>query len=370
MFLSCTPSVFAVRKDYQILVNTNENGLIHIEVGGRKYYEKNSGVLSTEKNYNIIALPQKVLDRTKEYTIVYRRAIDRKAYFSVIDKEQRATFSFKPLQKTNHINIYHIADVHYHYAVAEQTAAYFGDDLDLLIVNGDIGEVETHWNYFETAQFVGNISKGSIPVIFTRGNHDTRGKLAELFDTYFPSDDKKTYYTFGVGCISGIVFDCGEDKKDDYVYGAEYNFMRAYDGYNIFGDYRKRQTKYFNGLKKIGGKYKFCIGHICPNQTSVVAHSDTDIERAAYSGWTKNFERLGIQMMFCGHIHKAYFLSANDQRNIINHKYPVIVGSACNYESGLEDIIGTAVTLEGGTAICRFTNKDRTISEKFELSLF
>ena len=195
-FLYCTPSVFVIDDDYEILINLKENGICYIEIENDTFYEDGSGVLSSESTLIKIRIPPKKLDRAKKYRVVYRRPIERKAYFSTLEEPVCCEFDFKPIEKTDNINIYLIADVHYRFNIAKTTASYFGDDIDLFVVNGDIGEVETVENYLEVCRFVGEISLGKIPVIFVRGNHDTRGHLAELFTDYFLKQEKNILFLF------------------------------------------------------------------------------------------------------------------------------------------------------------------------------
>ena len=179
-FLRCLPCVFVIDSDYEILVNTHNCGIVYIEIDGEKFYEENSGALSSEKRYTKIRFPQEYLDRAEKYTIVFRETINRCAYFSQFKEEERLEFSFKPLRKTENINIYHISDVHYLFDIARNTASYFGDDVDLFIVNGDIGEVESVENYIATAEYVGDISGGKIPVIFLR-EESSRSFIPNIF---------------------------------------------------------------------------------------------------------------------------------------------------------------------------------------------
>ena len=72
--------------------------------------------------------------------------------------------------KTDNINIYHISDVHYKFDLAKKTVTYFKDDLDLYIINGDIGEVETIENYHDVINFLGEIANGYIA--FGQNNTD------------------------------------------------------------------------------------------------------------------------------------------------------------------------------------------------------
>ncbi len=349
-FLKCTPSVFVIGEEYEILVYTEKNGLAAIRIGEQTYFEENAGALSTEKNLAKIRIPQGLLDAAECYTVLFRESINRKAYYSVLGEWESCRFEFKPIKKTDGINIYHIADVHYRFDRGRALASYFGDGLDLLIFNGDIGEVETLDNYFEVAKFVGDASGGKIPVLFVRGNHDTRGRLAERFTDFFPADGKNTYYTFRVGPLRGIALDCGEDKPDARI---------EYGGVNAFESFRRRETEFLKGIE---GKYDFAVSHICPAQATPNAGCQFDIEREVYTEWNRELERLGIKFMLCGHIHKAYILEKNDKRSLLPHEYPVIVGSACLEDGGLW---GTALTLSGNEASVKFTDDKGDIHAEY-----
>ncbi len=369
-FLYCAPTVFVIGNEYEILVNANENGLIGIEAGGKIYREENSGVLATEKNYAKIRVPQNILDKAKAYSVIYRKTIDRRAYFSLMAEEQRADFSFRPIEKTENIRVYHIADVHYRYKEAEETAGFFGDDTDLFVVNGDIGEVEIFENYRETSRFTGNISKGKIPVIFVRGNHDTRGKLAEFYTSFFPAERSDTFFSFSIGPLSGVVLDLGEDKPDDHT-DAAYPNPDVYGGVNDFYSFRRRELEWLKSVGKAEkGKTVFAISHICPVQTTRRAGDCFDIERELYAEMNGELERLGVSFMLCGHIHSAYVLMPEDPKSLLKHDYPVIVGSeivnekTSDGETRFADIIGAAITVNKESVEVLFTNGKREITEK------
>jgi len=356
-FLSCNPSVFVIENEYEILVNSFDNGIFCIEVNGKKYFEENSGVLSSEKKFVKIRVPQSELDRSSKYTIIYRKAINRKAYFSELEPEEKITFDFKPLKKTDNINIYHIADVHYKFEMAVKTAAYFGDDTDLFVVNGDIGEVETENDYFEVCKFVGDISLGKVPVIFVRGNHDTRGRLAEKYTEYFPCVGKKTYFWFEIGCLNGIALDCGEDKPDNHA---------EYGGVNVFELYRRKETEFLRKLKLNDDKLTFAVSHVSPTQNTRQKGSVFDIDDEVYREWNNELRRLNVRFMLSGHNHEAYILENNSEKSLRPHDYPVIIGSACFKD---EDLWGAAVTVCKDKIFVKFTNVLNEVKESHNLSI-
>ena len=362
-FLRCKPSIFVIGKDYEFILNVKNNGLCFIEVGEEFYYEENSGVLPSERTVLKIRVPQSVLDKAKRYSIVFRETKERQSYYSTFKPLCVETFDFKPLEKKEDIHIYHIADVHYRFEEAKEMATFFGEDVDLFVVNGDIGEVETEENFFEVCAFTGEISQGKIPMIFVRGNHDTRGRLAELYPKYFPVQDKKTYYTFEIGCLNGVVLDCGEDKVDVNVqYDASEDTPEKYRGINRFHSYRQKELKFLKEVElQTENKISFAISHICTNEPGPIFN----IEGECYSAWNEELERMGIKFMLCGHDHKAFVLLQGDERNLIDHTYPVIVGSACS-DKGL---LGAAITLNKTEMTVCFTNSACEIVEKYSLLL-
>lgn len=66
------------------------------------------------------------------------------------------------------------------------------------------------------------------PILFTRGNHETRGVFADSLGDYFPGQDGRFYGIYRYGDVCILLLDCGEDKPDDH---AEYNGLADYDAY-------------------------------------------------------------------------------------------------------------------------------------------
>jgi hypothetical protein len=238
--------------------------------------------------------------------------------------------------------------------MAEAAASFFGEDLDLLIANGDIGEVENFEHYVAVAACIGRISGGRIPVVFVRGNHDTRGRMAEFYPDYFPAEGKNTYFTFTVGPLRGIALDCGEDKTDDHP---------EYAGVNDFAGFRRRETAFLEGL---AGRYDFAVSHICPAQPDVNPGGAFDIEDETYRRWNGALARLGVKFMICGHMHDDYILEKNDPKSLRPHEYPVVVGSYIRYDRAFR---GAALTLTGDMLTVRFTDTDRAVQEEHVLDL-
>lgn len=359
MFLSCKPTVTVINEDYEILLNSKDNGILAVKIGEEKYYEENSGVLYSEKNYAKIRVPQAVLDKAKEYTVVFRKSLVRVAYYSKLGEEETEVFKFRPLKKRGAINAYHLADIHGKFEDAKAAAGFFGSKLDLLILNGDYGEMDVDDDYLEICRFSGEVSGGKIPVILVRGNHDCRGTVAEKYTDRLTANGKDTFYTFKAGWLKGIALDLGEDKNDSSV---------EYGGVNVFHSFRQRETAFLRSLKAGKCKPLFAVCHNSPGySTSRKGDPQFDIEDEIFTEWNKELERLDIKFMIIGHYHKAFFLKKNDEKSRRPHSYPIIVGSECIAQSG--EFSGTALTFSGNTLTVRITNTEKLVKKTCKIDL-
>jgi hypothetical protein len=153
------------------------------------------------------------LDRAKKYTVCIRPLLHRKPYFTTTAPLETFTFPFMPVPERN-IRAYHISDAHNRIDGPVAAARAFGE-FDFLILNGDIIDHSGDPSKFDNIyRICAELTGGSKPVVFSRGNHDMRGNYAEKFAEYTPNCNGNTYYTFRLGPIWGILMDCGEDKMD------------------------------------------------------------------------------------------------------------------------------------------------------------
>lgn len=355
-FLYCKPSVFAIGNRYEILINTLENGQCAIKIDGKNYVSERAGILLSETTVHKISVPQSALDKAGCYTVLWRKSIDKKSYFSVFGEWEKEDFSFRGIGDKTNIKIYHVADVHYEFDKGVALSKFYGDDTDLFVINGDIGEVEKVQDFLDVAKFSGDVSNGERPVVFTRGNHDTRGKLASEFSLYFPTKNDKYFYTINFNKIRIIVLDCGEDKVDEHV---------EYGGANLFSPYRKKQTEFLKNIKKIDDKITFCISHMCPGR--VEAYNPAfQIEEDTYRKWIKELERIETSFMLVGHTHKTGIFLPNQA--VLPHNYPVIVGSALSNDK--TTALGAGLELTSARSIkVKFTDTDCNVVEEYEIKI-
>ncbi len=145
-----------------------------------------------------------------------------------------------------------------------------------------------------------------MPVIYTRGNHETRGNYAgKLLDALGLTE---FYYQTQIGDISFLILDSGEDKDDSHP---------EYGGLTYYNTYHKNQIDW---LKNIS---------VDTEKTVVLCHSwkISDIEEELSDiGW-QEINRLGASLLICGHSHNCRFVGeeTEDEREIeITEKHPHI----------------------------------------------
>ena len=331
VMLLYTPAVFAVGRNYQIMVPVEHETLLWVRVGNETFYDESNGVLRSAKKIHQVVVPMEVLDEARSYTVYEREIVERKAYNSVTGIEKSWDFAFRPVTK-DHLHIFHVADVH-NRAVEAVLASRYAEQIDLLVMNGDVPEDSSRVEHFYTIYSIAeDITHGSIPIVFARGNHDLRGALSDQLTDYIPSDCGKSYYTFRVGSIWGIVLDCGEDKADTH---PEY-------GYTVCcTPFRRHQTDFIRNVichaddeyLAEGVETKLVISH---NPFVHCDHPPFDIDKDIYSQWIALLrEHVKPQLMLSGHTHTIEMHFPNDGWSTNGDLCPVLVGTAPRYQGHL-----------------------------------
>ncbi len=363
--LKCYPSVYAVNDKYVIMVPVNINCVMWVNVGGKNYYDHSNGILRSASLTHRCVVPAEELDRECEYTLYWRIVNERKPYYSDLGDVESFGFVFKPC-RGDRINIYNIADAHSSVDGPVAAGSYFGDDLDILVLNGDIPNHSGKIEYFDVIhQIAGSITKGEKPVIFSRGNHDLRGIYAENIEDYTPTSNGKSYYTVRIGCIWAIVLDCAEDKPDG---NPEY-------GHTICcHEFRLEETEFLEHIaanpekefEAEGIKYKLVIVH---NPFSEKRPSPFDIEEDLFKKWCDILsDKIKPDLMLCGHVHQCYVTMPGEERDYLGQPCPIVCSSQLS-DKDRSWFRGGAITLENGTAHVRFTDSDGISSDEILIKL-
>ena len=153
------------------------------------------------------------------------------------------------------------------------------------------------------------------PILYNRGNHETRGVFADRLLDYFPTRDGRYYQLRKVGSVCFLSLDCGEDKPDSDI---EYGGLADYDAY------RREECEW---LREAVASEAF------RNASARVVFLHIPLDAGTWHG-SKPLRELflpilneaGIDVMFSGHTHRYGFHPAdNDTR------FPIVVNDNQSY---------------------------------------
>lgn len=223
---------------------------------------------------------------------------------------------------------------------------------DLVVLNGDIVSYLDHEGQIVpilkalVAQFA-----REVPLLWVRGNHETRGRFARSFPDYIAMPEERYYHAFTQGPVHFLVLDTGEDKIDAH---------REYSGLVDFFRYREEQGQWLKRAVQSDAfrraKYRVVIAHM-PFPDSSSNNPDGHGEKGVFLGSTdayKHFgttlEEAGVDVMFSGHRHRAAIIEAEPGR----HSYPIIQGGGNKGEG--RTLIQAEATAEALTATIYLAN--------------
>lgn len=357
------PTVCPVGKNYQIMVVTWCDALISVRVGDKIYYNHSNGIRISSAGVQNFTIPASILNEEKNYTLITQPVIDRCPYYPRTGEIVETEYKFKPLEKTEDINIYHLADVHGWKEQSVAAAKYFDEELDLLILNGDIvSSSDTLNDMLLSYAIVSDITEGKIPCIISRGNHDLRGYGAETLANYMPGDNGKSYYTFKVGCIWGILVDTGEDKADN---------SEEYGGTVCCHEFRLEQEEMIkkvienaqNEYEEDDVKYRLVISHV---PFTFKRNGKFDIERDIYTNWSKLLkDNVKPNFMLCGHTHNFCISENGSEYDDLGQPCTIIVGSDVNSDTSdtTNVVAGAFIKLNENSADVKFNTQKQIIGE-------
>ncbi len=169
------------------------------------------------------------------------------------------------------------------------------DDMDFFVMVGDImsyiNDVDAMVEhvYGPVPELVANV-----PTFYTRGNHETRGKYAYLFQKYSPTNSGDTYFMLRHGPVAVVVLDAGEDKPDD---------NKEYSGAVDFDLFRQQQVEW---LKEVVKDPVFAKAPVKVALMHIPAFND---EKSWYGDRKANemlvpiLNKAGVDIMLSGHYH-------------------------------------------------------------------
>lgn len=188
---------------------------------------------------------------------------------------------------------------------------------DFVMLNGDMSNsIENEEQLFR--DFIDasvNLYASETPILYNRGNHETRGVFADRLHDYFPTHNGRHYQLCKVGSVCFLLLDCGEDKPDTDI---EYGGLADYDAY------RREECEW---LRRAVASKTF------RNASARVVFLHIPLDGGTWHGsnhlrnlFLPILNEAGINIMFSGHTHRYGFHPANDEV-----RFPVVVNGNQSY---------------------------------------
>ena len=186
---------------------------------------------------------------------------------------------------------------------------------DFVVFNGDMvsfmgstEDIETGFMTRATETFATDI-----PLVYVRGNHETRGPGFSEYLNLFPTPTNTPYFTFRQGPVAFVVLDSGEDKPDSDI---EYGGTAAYDAY------REKMAEWLKEAVKSeefrSAPVKITLLHI-PFDKGVGWYGNNELKRLLLP----TLNEAGIDVMLCGHTHRYSFRDVGS----VDNNFPILVNS-------------------------------------------
>lgn len=257
-YFTYSPVVYAVEDSYQIVFSTRNNSNVSVVVGDTSYYDTYAGSDDSETLIHKVVVPMDVLDEKKSYTITARSIFYRGPFGGFTGRTISEKHSFYPVDSSDGINYFSVSDVHGAVDAAASAASYYGDKLDFFVMDGDIVSMVNNSIDANLANKLAyKVTKGERPVVYARGNHETKEEYAnKLYRHVGATSDGNFYYYFRLKEVFGLVLDIGEDHEEDW-----WEFYETAH----FTDYQNAQLKMIENLDPslyASSKYRMVVCHI------------------------------------------------------------------------------------------------------------
>ena len=178
--------------------------------------------------------------------------------------------------------------------------------LDFVLLNGDMlstvnGDGQIYSKLIDAC--VGAFAR-SVPIVYARGNHETRGCYSDKLGDYFPTRAGRFYYDFNVGKTNFIILDCGEDKPDTDF---------EYSGMSEFDSYREKQADWLKSVAENSGHQTRIVAlHIPPMAGNW--HGNIHIREK----FLPVLNSAGVDLMLSGHDHSYGLIEPSENQNFVN----------------------------------------------------
>jgi hypothetical protein len=227
-----------------------------------------------------------------------------------------------------------------------------GMKFDLVVFNGDcLDDLENEADLITWLDKYAKFARSShVPLIYLRGNHETRGAMAHLLKDYVEYVKNGTSYgALNLGDTRLLFLDPGEDKPDNHV---DYQGMANYQAY------REEQTRYLdvelNSPEFKNAARRIAIYHI-PTFSSVLY--DKNYYNPCLALWGAKLNAAGIDLGMHGHSHTYEYVPTGQFKGSPKNNFPLYVGGGP--ENNAETI--AILTKAGATLRLRVLDVDGNV---------
>lgn len=332
------PMVIDDGDGYSVVFATSApgTGYIEYEYEGEEYrvYDSSAGRIKGDSTIHHIRVPYEHLDNN-DYRVGSMRVLEVYGYGGrngrTITSE---TYTFTPVTGEEQDYLC-ISDWHIRMSRAHDAVKYVGD-YDAVLYMGDASP-GLEWEE-EAAEYIvkfgGELSGGEKPVVYLRGNHETRGAYASKLTDALGMES--LYYEVRMGDYRFIVLDCGEDKHDDH---PEYGSLADYEAYRV------EMADWLDTLEPDGSK-TVVLCHAPSVALIEGKYVDVGEDELRERIFTK-LEELGASVLISGHLHECY-LNLNDGREEMIGELYINPDGYTYEEDPTTNVGGIPVYVDGG----------------------
>ena len=303
-----------------------DNGNSFYQKEHKRHYETVAGRRQAHKRVHAVRLKHLKPGTRYNYRIFSQEVVEWKYNDAVKYGDVAATnvFSRAPLrfttfpEKGSDISFLVFNDIH---GRADYMAELVKNEdfstHDFVLFNGDMSSSvensdQLFKDYIDTAV---SLYASELPLIYNRGNHETRGRHADFLAEYFPTNSKNFYQLYMVGDIACLVLDCGEDKPDNDI---EYGNLADYDAYRVEESEWLHQVVASESFRNAAARIVFL--HIPLGNGSW--HGNLHLEEL----FLPILNEAGIDVMFSGHTHRYGFREPNEKV-----RFPILINDNQSY---------------------------------------
>lgn len=329
------PVVFDCGENYCVFWATTMKGTgsVSYTFEGKEYIvnDTRSGIISTDDKIHSVIVPKEQLENNY-YSVTSQYVLLKLAYSAIKGKSVTSDKKYlRGYSGQQEISFLCLSDIHGKPQYVSNVMKHFDKSPDFAVLIGDVSSEMIVKNTFvdDILDSASRASRGEIPVVYARGNHETRGEFASQLTKYFRTDTNELYFRFNYGPISGTVLDTGEDKADDH---------QEYSGLVYFAGYREQEFNWLNSLERDdrdGVRYRIAFAH-SPSTYDIFGQN-----------WSKPLADIGTTLLLGGHHHVLSLSGGVASDGLVRF-----------IDGGVTDkggkFIGSMVTLSGGDT-ARFT---------------